>query len=161
MKKFIISFICFISLAACVFAKTTFRDGETLYVSVKTAAVKSGTGSFSSTVTNVEYGDVVTVLKPGDKTTQIKLSNGKTGYISTGSLTKKKIVKSSNGSTVKASTKEIALAGKGFTAQSESAYKTQNSNLDFSKVDEIEKVSVSVSELQTFIKDGSLKDGGE
>ena len=161
MKKIVLFIFCMVCLTVAVAAKSTFKDGDTLYVSVKSAAVKSGSGSFSSTVANVGYGDVVTVIKAGDKNTQIKLSDGKTGWVSTGSLTKKKIVKSSNGSTVKASTKEIALAGKGFSAQSETAYKTQNSTLDFSKVDEIEKITVSDSVLQDFIADGNLKDGGE
>ncbi|MCR5763231.1 MAG: hypothetical protein K6G00_07615 [Treponema sp.] len=161
MKNFLVLFICFISLSAGVFAKTSFREGEILYVSVKSTELKAGTGRFSSTVAKVNYGDRVTVLQPENKNTKVKLSDGTSGWIATGSLTKKKIVKSSGGSTVKASTSEIALAGKGFSEEAENAYKTKNSTLDYSKVDEIETISVSDKDLQNFISNGELSDGGE
>ena len=161
MKKFVLFFICFVSLVTSVVAKTSFREGETLYVSVKSSELKSCTGRFSSTVAKVSYGDSVTVLVAEDKNTKVKLSDGTSGWIATGSLTKKKIVKSSSGSTVKASTNEIALAGKGFSEEAENAYKTTNSTLDYSKVDEIERISVSDKDLQNFIENGELSDGGK
>ena len=89
------------------------------------------------------------------------MTDGTIGWIATGSLTKKKIVKSSGGSTVKASTSEIALAGKGFSGESEKAYKSANVALDYAKVDEIEKISVSSDDLQDFIEVGNLSDGEE
>ncbi|MBR1912196.1 MAG: hypothetical protein IJ828_07555 [Treponema sp.] len=161
MKKYIAFFICFLCLAAGAVAKTSFREGETLYVSVKSSELKNGTGRFASKVAKVTYGDRVTVLQPEDKNTKVKLSDGTIGWIATGSLTRKKIVKSSGGSTVKASTSEIALAGKGFSDESEKAYKSSNSALDYAGVDEMEKISVSSEALQSFIETGNLSDGGE
>lgn len=159
MKRFVLFFLCMSCFLVNVSAKTSFRKGDTLYVSVKTSELKSSSGRFSSKVADVNYGDCVTVLESDDKSTQVKLANGTSGWISTGSLTKKKIVKS-NGSNVKASTKEIALAGKGFSAESEKAYRADNSKLDYSKVDAMEKISVSEKDLKNFVKDGQLNDGG-
>ncbi len=159
MKKIVLLLLCAF-LCGSAFAKTSFKKGQTVYVAVKKSAVKSGTGFFASKTANVAYGDVLTIVTTGDKKTQVKLNSGKTGWIATGSLTAKKILKSSTGSTVRASTDELALAGKGFSEEAENAYKAANKKLDFSKVDEIEKIVISDSELQAFISEGHLKEGG-
>lgn len=159
MKKVILVLLCALSCTV-VFAKTSFKKGQTVYVAVKQSAVKSGTGFFASTAASVTYGDQLVIITAGDKKTEVKLSDGKTGWIATGSLTAKKIVKTATGSTIRASTDELALAGKGFSEEAENAYKAANKKLDFSKVDAIEKITVSESEVQDFIKEGHLNAGG-
>jgi hypothetical protein len=63
-------------------------------------------------------------------------------------------VKSSKSSS--ASEEEVALAGKGFNPQVEDSYKRKHSELDFTKVDRIEKFKIPEDELIIFINNGGL-----
>lgn len=158
MKK-TISCIFVLSLAISAFC-AGFTAGKTVYVSVKTAKVKNGTSFFAKNVGNVSYGNSGTVVQSNGKNTQVKFSNGVTGWITNGSLSSKKIV-ASTGSAGRVSTTELANAGKGFSAEAEKAFKSSNKNLDYNDVDELEKVSVSDAEIQNFIEEGHLSRGEE
>jgi hypothetical protein len=51
---------------------------------------------------------------------------------------------------------EVALAGKGFTAETESGFRQKNPSLNFAQVDQIEAFGVDSAKLQAFIKEGGL-----
>ncbi|MBM4285258.1 MAG: SH3 domain-containing protein [Deltaproteobacteria bacterium] len=51
---------------------------------------------------------------------------------------------------------EVALAGKGFTAEVESGYRQKNPGLNYAQVDQIEAFRVDPGRLQSFIKEGGL-----
>jgi len=55
------------------------------------------------------------------------------------------------------SSDEVALAGKGFTPEVESAYRSKHPEMNFAQVDRIESFKVDPASLQTFIKEGDLK----
>jgi hypothetical protein len=55
------------------------------------------------------------------------------------------------------SSDEVALAGKGFTPEVESGYRSKHPEMDFAQVDKIETFKVDPASLQTFIKEGDLK----
>ena len=157
MKKRFLIFICML-LSASVFA-ATFKKGDKVYVCVKTSVLKTTSGSGAKNVTDVFYGDELIVVSVSGKKIQVKQSAGakKTGWIAGNNLTKKKIMKTASGGKVSASTTELALAGKGFTEESEKVIQTADSELDYSKVDLIEKISVSESVLNDFITAGHLQ----
>jgi uncharacterized protein YraI len=136
--------------AAVAFAQT---KGGTLYVAVKSAAVKSSTWFFASTKGTLTYGTQITVQSVNGKWVEIK-SGSLTGWVENASLTSKKIT--SSASSTSASVTEIALAGKGFNEEIEGTYKAGNAELDYANVDLVEKIAVSPDELQKFIKDGKL-----
>jgi uncharacterized protein YgiM (DUF1202 family) len=164
MKRKILFCLCALFLSASVaFAASTFKKGDKVYVTVKSASLKSGTGAFSGTTASVEYGDMMIVLQVSSKKVQVQLSSNmsKSGWIAAGSLTKKKIVKKTNGSSVRASTDELALAGKGFSEAAESAFKSSNKNLNYAEVDEVEKITVSQSDQSSFVKEGGLEGDAE
>ncbi len=73
-------------------------------------------------------------------------------------LTEKKVVLKPGASDVKkaATNDEIALAGKGFNKQVEGEFKTRNQNIDFIWIDKMEKITVSQSQMQKFLKQGKL-----
>lgn len=147
-------------LLCALLSAASFKKGSNVYVNVKTAQVKNGTGLFAKEVASVSYGQNLVVVQTSGKKTQVSIPSANiTGWISTGSLTSKKI-SGTSGSYVAASQSELALAGKGFSAEAEKAFKTSNANLDYSDVDEIEKITVSNSELEQFIIEGKLA-GGE
>lgn len=163
MKK--ITVLLFTILSACTFlmpvSAETFKKGTTVYVAVQASNLKDGKGVFAKNIVSVSYGDSLLVVSSDKKKTQVTTISNKTGWIATGSLTKKKIIKSAKGGTVKASSSEIALAGKGFSEEAENAYKASKPNLDYDTVDKIETINISESDLHTFAKEGKLAGGAE
>lgn len=157
MKKKILLFLCTL-MAASVFA-AEFKKGSKAYVSTKTVALKSSTGLGAKTVSTLSYGDQVKIISISGKKIQVQLtSNSKVnGWIPANSLTSKKITKTSSGGTVSASTKELALAGKGFTEETEEVYSAADGDIDFTMVDAIESIKVEDSDLYAFINDGHLQ----
>lgn len=160
MKKMIVFFAC-TALCFALYAAAAFKKGDTLYVSVRETVLKSNAGFTAKDTGKVVYGDVITVLETGSKKSKVQLkSDTKTnGWIANGSLTKKKIVKKSDGSTVRASTDELALAGKGFSDDAEAAFKSANKDVDYAAVDALEKITVSESDFETFVSEGHLSKG--
>ncbi len=61
------------------------------------------------------------------------------------------------GAVKETSSDEVALAGKGFTPEVESAYRQKHPEMNFSMVDKVEANRVSEPQLQAFIKEGGLK----
>jgi hypothetical protein len=55
------------------------------------------------------------------------------------------------------SSDEVALAGKGFTPEVESGYRSKHPEMNFAQVDTIEGFKVDPATLQAFIKEGDLK----
>ncbi len=156
MKKYVFAaafLLCFVSFYAQQKAKT-----QVMYVSTQNAELKEKKSNFSAATAKLSYGQAVTVISMDKKWAEAKLSDGsKRGWISMNSLTKRKIAANSGFS---ASTDELSLAGKGFTAELEANYKKEG-KVDFASVDKIEKNSVSRTELLTFIEEGKLKGGEE
>ena len=55
------------------------------------------------------------------------------------------------------SSDEVALAGKGFTPEVETGYRSKHPEMNFAQVDKIESFKVDSATLQAFIKEGDLK----
>jgi uncharacterized protein YgiM (DUF1202 family) len=154
MKRML--FVALLCLSASgLFAQ---RAGTTLYVNVKSANLKSGTGFFASTTGTVKYTDQVTVVAVNGKWVQVRTAVGnKVGWIAYASLTTRRMAP--QGSAANASAREIALAGKGFSPEVEAEYKKDASKANYAAVDEMEKVTVSQEALLSFIKEGRLAEG--
>ncbi len=152
MKKI----VCILGILLCAAALFAVQNGETVYVAVKKAAIKSGTGNFDKVVAQASYGDELIVDKASNKFHRVHKAGDPSvvGWIPATSVTTKKIVTSSK--KVSASADEIALAGKGFSEQVEDGYKTANKKLDYSSVDRLESFRITDSSLKTFIEDGEL-----
>ena len=154
MKRLVFTVLFCLSTAA-LFAQ---KAGDTNYVNVNSADLKSSTGFFASSAGTVKYADEVKVLAVNGKWTQVQTSAGnKTGWIATSSLTSKRL--SAQGSAANASAKEIALAGKGFSPEVESEYKKAGGKIDYNAVDEMEKAVVPEKDLLNFIEEGRLAKG--
>jgi len=133
------------------------KVGDTLYVNVNSASLKSSTGFFASTTGTVNYGDQVRVAAINGKWAQVRTTANVTGWIATSSLTTKRI--STQGNTANASAREIALAGKGFSPEVEAEYKKEGGDLNYSAVDAMERAVVSEKDLLSFIEEGHLAKG--
>ena len=75
------------------------------------------------------------------------------GWVNAKSLTKKKLIASEGNADTNAN--ELALAGKGFNKAIEGAY-SEEYEVSFDQVDEIEGYSLSDEELVDFIREGKL-----
>jgi uncharacterized protein YgiM (DUF1202 family) len=141
----------------CVTGLYAQKAGDTLYVNVNSANLKSSTGFFASTTGKVAYGNDVRVLAVNGKWVQVRTAANVTGWIAGSSLTTKRI--SAQGNTANASAQEIALAGKGFSPEVESEYKKSGENVNYDAVDAMEETDIPEEDLLTFIDDGRLLRG--
>jgi len=156
MKK--VSVLLCLVLFVTGFAAAQISAGKTLYVSVKTLTLKSGTGFFADSNGTLKYGDRVTVIRVDGKFAEVKSAADPsiTGWTATANLSAKQVA-SGNSNTVSA--KEVALAGKGFNQEVENSYKNQKNNLNYADVDKTEAITFREDELKNFLKEGHLKAG--
>jgi uncharacterized protein YgiM (DUF1202 family) len=155
LKRIVILWCMIILLASAAAAQ--IREGQTVYVTAKSLPVKSGTGFFARTLGTLKYGDPVTVLRVNGKWAEIQSAVQITGWTVQTSLSTKRVTVSGGSS---ASSREVAMAGKGFTEEVENAYKAGHT-ADYGAVDAVEANTVSDSELLAFIRDGRLSMGDE
>jgi hypothetical protein len=154
MKK-IAFVICLVLFAAGLAAAQS--AGSTLFVAVKTLTLKSGTGYFESNKGTLRYGDKVTVIRVNGKYAEVKSEKNPsmTGWTVKTGLAKRIAAGNSNS----VSTKEIALAGKGFSQETERTLKSQGNNLNFAEVDRTEAIIVRDREVKRFLEEGQLNKG--
>jgi hypothetical protein len=60
-----------------------------------------------------------------------------------------------------ASSKEVALAGKGFSQQIEGEYRRAHPNANFAWIDQMESYTVSSEQMRAFVQEGGLTPGGK
>jgi uncharacterized protein YgiM (DUF1202 family) len=158
MKKFMM--LLGLTVILTVTAAAQVSRGQTVYVTAKSLALKSGTGFFARTVGTLGYGNEVTVLQTNGKWAEVRYSGRPaiTGWTAQTNLTTKRIV--ATGGTGSTSSREVAMAGQGFNEEVEIAYKGSH-NLDYAAVDATEAITVSEDELLSFITEGRLSMGDE
>ncbi|MEW5818479.1 MAG: SH3 domain-containing protein, partial [Spirochaetota bacterium] len=80
------------------------------------------------------------------------------GWVHSSALTAKQIVLKAGDKDVQqsASSSEVALAGKGFNKEVEAEYKEKN-NIDYTWIDQMEKIVFPPDKLLAFLSEGGLK----
>ena len=151
MKRYLLLLLLVLT-AAGLFAQSL--KGKTVYVAVKSVALKSSTGFFASTRGTLDMGASATVLNENGKWVEIR-SSSVSGWVASSSVTTKKINPSGGTS---ASASELALAGKGFSQEVENAYK-QSGDLDYRPIDAMEAQTVDLAVLKRFLEEGHLAMG--
>jgi hypothetical protein len=156
MKKGL--FLLCLALFVAGFAAAQISAGKTLYVSVKTLTLKSGTGFFAGSKGTLMFGDRVTVIRVNGKYAEVRSAANPslTGWTVTANFSTRQLV-SGNSNTVSA--KEVALAGKGFSQEVENSYRGQKKNVNYADVDRTEAINFSEDELKSFLEEGRLKMG--
>jgi uncharacterized protein YgiM (DUF1202 family) len=146
--------LLFVSVLIFSFFSAFADVGDRKFVSVPNVELRAKGSSFGEKVGKTAYGEEVVVVKESDskKWSMVKKSNGISGWIPTTSLSRKKIVSKT---AMNISPDELALAGKGFSDEDETAYRKSGS-ANYDAVDEMEKKSVSESELKNFLSAGNL-----
>ena len=138
-------------------------SSKMMSVQVKTTPLRDSPSFLGKAVSSLSYGDQVEVLNTQGPWIKVSAA-GMNGWVHTSALSSKRIVLKSGQETAqtKASSDELALAGKGFNSDVESEFKKQHGNIDFSWIDKMEKMRISSGEMQSFLKEGSVvpKEGG-
>ena len=150
MKRIILAVLIGIFAVGLVFTQSA---GSTMYVAVKSADLKASTGALANTVAVLSQGDRVAFLRDSGKWAEIRTEDSKTGWILMSSITSRRVT----GSGYSATAGEIALAGKGFSPETEVEYR--KNGLDFAAVDRMEAITVPLADLVKFIEDGRLAKG--
>lgn len=160
MKRFVtvqsIAVLCIAALATFALA------AQILSVQVRSGQLREKPGFLSKPIANLPYGDRVNLVGEKNDWKQIASSKkGLTGWMHVSALTEKQIILNPTNKDVAAaaSSDEIALAGKGFNKQVEDKYREQ-ANLDYAKVDEMEKIVVPQKYIRDFLAKGKLGNGG-
>jgi len=152
--------ICMLALAGCfvVFSSILLAGAEKGFIQVQQVQVRQSHVFYAPEMGVLKYGDEIT--KVGEKAgwVEITTADGLKGWIHESALSEKKLVLQSDKKfrAQDATDEEIALAGKGFSREVEQEYRKKNPDLDFNRVDKMEALKLSSSEMQAFIKEGKL-----
>jgi SH3-like domain-containing protein len=149
MRRFLLLFTAIFCISIPVFPQ---NRGIIRFVSIQNVTLKDSTGFFARKMGNLSLGDEVTLINERGKWSQVR-AGSLTGWVTSTSLSSRRIVASG----ISASATEIALAGKGFSPEMEMEYR--KTGLDYSMVDFMEGITISIEELLDFVTDGRLAKG--
>ena len=150
-------------IALALIAVAAVAAGTMLSVQVREGQLRERPSFLGKVAADVAYGDRLEVLETRAGWTKVR-GEGVEGWIHTSALTEKRVVLSSGDvdANVGASGEELALAGKGFNAEVEQAYRAGNPEAQYAWVDRMEAVVVSADEAAAFLAAGGVEPkGGE
>lgn len=151
--RYTILFVLLIT-AASIAAKSKMMS-----VQVKHSEVRGKPSFLAKIVARLSYGERVEMLESKGSWIRVGLITTETrGWMHSGALTEKAIILRPGAEDVAlaASSDEIALAGKGFNKQVEGEFRVRNPDIDFTQIDELEKVTVTPDQMRIFIEEGEL-----
>jgi len=137
--------------------------GKAMSVQVKQGQVRATPSFLGKVLATLAYGDRVETLEEKDGWIRIVPPGGKApGWMHTSALSEKRIVLKAGAkeADVAASTGELALAGKGFNADVEAAFKSRNRDIDFTWIDRMQNMSVPPDKILSFVQEGKLIPAG-
>ncbi|MBW1709729.1 MAG: SH3 domain-containing protein [Deltaproteobacteria bacterium] len=136
-------------------------EDKLLYASVqvRTGQVRIIPSFLGQVVAKLSYGDRVRVREKKGNWTRVTLPEaGADGWMHKSALTKKKIVLDPGAADVQeeATSKELALAGKGFNEHVEGEFKARHQDFDYFMIDRLEEIVVSQEQITRFLKEGGI-----
>jgi len=141
-------------LVIALFSASSFA--ETVRVVTKENAIREDCRFLAPVKNKVYYGDELEVSARNGDWFKVKFRNVN-GCINKNAVVDKTVSLSDVSTKGHTTTRnEVALAGKGFTAEVEKSYKGKHPELDFNAVDGIEEYKVSEEALKIFITAGGL-----
>lgn len=151
-----------ILLAAGVLAIPA-RAAEQLTVQVREAVLRASPSMLGEPVNRVPYATPVAVEERKAGWARVTPPAGAAGWVHESALTRKRLQLAAGDASVAsgASTREVALAGKGFSEQIEKEFRKTASAADFTWVDRMGKMQVSAARLAEFLRKGGLTPPGD
>ncbi len=155
--RYLAVFLVFFSLSDAVPAQ------ERMSVQVREGQLREQPSFLGRVAATVEYGDRVSIRETRGPWKMVSIDD-KGGWIHESALTSKRVVLQAGDEDVGpvADREELALAGKGFSREVEEEFRAANRDLDFSRVDQMEREwGVSVEEVSRFLREGGLNGGNK
>jgi len=138
-------------------------QAKTMSCQVKEGALRASPSYLGRVTAVIAYGDKVDVITENQPWLQVQAA-GNQGWIHESALTTKTIKLSAGNqdARIAASTDELALAGKGFNSDVEAQFREENSEADYSDVNKMEAVTISMNEIAAFLQLGGVqpREGG-
>lgn len=135
-------------------------QATSLSIQVEEGQVRSTPSFLGEIVDKVVYGESVELVKEQGPWRMVNTKR-KPGWIHQSAVSESKVELVPGGNVNEgASGKEIALAGKGFNPEVESAYKAGHQQISFAWVDNMEKFTVKNADIEQFMKQGGLRGAG-
>lgn len=128
-------------------------------VQVKQGQVRATPSFLGKVVATLAYGDLVETLEEKGGWIRIVPPGKKApGWMHSSALSHKRIVlkAGTKEAELAASSGELALAGKGFNADVEAAFKARNRNIDFTWINRMQNMNVPPGKIQAFVQEGKL-----
>ena len=137
---------------------TTWSGLGTMSVQVRDGQLRATPSFLGAVVGALNYGDQVDVQQQQGDWMQVN-TKGQQGWVHNSALTTKSVSVGGGGkdAQLKASGKEVALAGKGFNAEVEAQYRKGHQNANYAAVDQMEGVRISPQEMVAFLEQGEVK----
>ena len=133
---------------------------KVMHVQVRDGQVRENPSFLGKIVSSVSYGQSVSVLEEQGSWMKVSLPTGTSGWMHVSALTDKQLALSSgSGAAQGVSGKEMALAGKGFSAQVETDYRRTHGG-DYAAIDRMEHITYSPAALLAFLAQGGIKPEG-
>lgn len=133
---------------------------KVMSVSVRDGQVRETPSFLGKIVGKATYGQTVDVSDEQGDWAKVALPGGASGWMHRSALTAGKLALSSgSGASENVSGKEMALAGKGFSAQVEADYRRGHGG-DYAAIDAMERVSYDPPALLAFLSQGDVKPQG-
>ncbi len=147
-----------LALAIVVLAAMCAWAAQQMSVQVKETQMRAKASFLGASVAKLAYGAQVTVLETKSPWLRVRAASGKEGWVHQSALTTKKVQLASGGTNAAtgAGSDELALAGKGFSAEVEETFKAANADLDFAWVDRMETWRVSAEDAEEFLAAGQV-----
>ena len=151
----------FFNLLVCaatmlVMAATAWAVGQTLTVQVREVQARVGPSFTSRPTVKLAYGQTVSVLEEQGAWIKARGAGGE-GWVHQGALAERRLdlASGSRDAASRADQREVAAAGKGFTAETEKAYR-QNNSSGYAQVEAMMRFNYSPAELQAFLAAGKI-----
>ncbi|MBF0208956.1 MAG: hypothetical protein HQK53_19015 [Oligoflexia bacterium] len=175
-RMYLFMIVCSLGTTQSMFGDL-YAEEDYLSIGVAKAMLRKTASFLGKSVVEVVYGDKVTLLqektpwyfvkfnkdKDQSKSNTERNNEGVTaieGWIHQSSVGNKKSILNDIGEGEEISKSkyknEVTLAGKGFSSEHESWYKSEHPNLNFTEVDKLETLSANFDEIKKFAQDGGL-----
>lgn len=133
---------------------------KVMNVQVRDGQVRATPSFLGTIVGRAQYAQSVSVLQEQGDWFQVSLPGGATGWMHRSALTDKTLAMTSgSGAAADVSGKEMALAGKGFSAQVEADYRRGHAG-DYAAIDRMERITYDPATLLAFLAQGGIKPQG-
>ncbi len=141
-------------LAVLLLVASAWAVGKNLTVQVREVQMRTAASFTSGLGGTLHYGQVVNVLDSKGSWYQVNSGSGQ-GWVHQNALTDKSLGLTAGGQDVGAGVgdREVTMAGKGFNAQTEQAYRADHPG-GYAKVEEMLRINYSQEVLYKFLKDG-------